>query len=567
MFRNTSLKSKMLYAGVLVGLALMGLTAVDIYSVNESIRALSSVYETEVQPVSAIQEIELALNEVRFRMAGVLLDQMPTVGSLNQLREAVVKIPQEWTEYKKRTKDNIRSDENNNLLLSIDKRIPAFLSFSEKLGAAYSGEDKKLILSLLEDSWPSLQGGLVKPLQQLISAQQKAVHDTYEASRAQGKKLIFLGLLVSLCSIGALSILGSWIARGILASLRRIMVVLTSVASRDLTQSVEIRSRDEIGIMAQSLNQALGSMRDALRTIERSSVQVADASEKLSSVSQQMAGNAEETSAQSGVVSAASEQVSKNVQTVAAGAEEMSASIKEIAQNADEAAGVAKEAVNVAEKTNQTIAKLGISSSEIGNISKVITSIAEQTNLLALNATIEAARAGEAGRGFAVVANEVKELAKQTGHATEDINQKISTIQQDTHQAVTAIQQIGGIIDKISNISNTIASAVKEQSVTSNEISRNVGEAAKGSNEIVENITTVAQAAQGTANGATQTQAAAQELAHLAAELQSAVSQFKYGTDGQDTKRAMTFEESKPTAPHNRPQPDYKSNNSTLHIV
>jgi methyl-accepting chemotaxis protein len=310
MFRNTTLKGKMLYAGVLVGLALTGLTAVDIYSVNESIRALSSVYETEVQPVSAIQEIELALNEVRFRMAGVLLDQMPTVGSLNQLKEAVVKIPQEWTEYKKQTKDNVRSDENNNLLLSIDKRVPDFLSFSEKLAAAYSGEDKKLVLSLLEDTWPSLQSGLVKPLRQLISAQQKAVHDTYEANRTQGKKLIFLGLLVSLCSIGALSILGSWIARGILASLRRIMAVLASVASRDLTQSVEIRSRDEIGIMAQSLNQALGSMRDALRTIERSSVQVADASEKLSSVSDQLASNAEETSAQSNVVSAASEQVS-----------------------------------------------------------------------------------------------------------------------------------------------------------------------------------------------------------------------------------------------------------------
>ncbi len=138
----------------------------------------------------------------------------------------------------------------------------------------------------------------------------------------------------------------------------------------------------------------------------------------------------------------------------------------------------------IAETTNETIAKLGQSSAEIGKVIKVITSIAQQTNLLALNATIEAARAGEAGKGFAVVANEVKELAKQTAKATEDISRKIEAIQADTKGAVDAIGQIGRIIMQINDIQNTIASAVEEQTATTNEISRNVAEAAKGSTDI-----------------------------------------------------------------------------------
>lgn len=265
-----------------------------------------------------------------------------------------------------------------------------------------------------------------------------------------------------------------------------------------------------------------------LKEVGQNSSALAGASQELTAVSQQMAANAEETAAQAGVASAAAEQVSSNVTTVATAAEEMGASIKEIARNANEAAKVATAAVKVAERTNSTVAKLGESSAEIGNVVKVITSIAQQTNLLALNATIEAARAGEAGKGFAVVANEVKELAKQTAKATEDISGKIEAIQTDTKGAVEAIEQIGQIINQINDIQNTIASAVEEQTATTGEISRNVAEAAKGSSEIAQNVGGVAQAARSTTEGASDTKKSADELSKMALALQHLVGQFKY---------------------------------------
>jgi methyl-accepting chemotaxis protein len=268
-----------------------------------------------------------------------------------------------------------------------------------------------------------------------------------------------------------------------------------------------------------------GSLEALLQRVGDTATVLASASHELTSVSQQMAATAEETATQANVAAAAAEQVSKNVSTVATGTEEMGASIKEIAKSANEAAKVATTAVRVAAKTNTTVGKLGESSAEIGNVIKVITSIAQQTNLLALNATIEAARAGEAGKGFAVVANEVKELAKQTAKATEDISRKIEAIQGDTKGAVEAITEIGKIINQINDIQNTIASAVEEQTATTGEISRNVAEAALGSNEIARNVSGVAQAARNTSEGAGNTKNSADELSKIALDLQKLVTQ------------------------------------------
>jgi methyl-accepting chemotaxis protein len=307
-----------------------------------------------------------------------------------------------------------------------------------------------------------------------------------------------------------------------------VLEVVNAAGRGDLTREMRVQGADAVGQMSDGLAKFFASLRGNVSKIAQTAQVLASSSQELTSVSQQMAANAEETATQANVASAAAEQVSKSVTTVSTGTEEMGASIKEIAKSANEAARVATSAVKVANQTNAIVAKLGDSSAEIGNVIKVITSIAEQTNLLALNATIEAARAGEAGKGFAVVANEVKELAKQTAKATEDIGRKIEAIQTDTKGAVDAISQIGKIINQINDLQNTIASAVEEQTATTGEMSRNVAEAAQGSNEIAQNISGVAQAARSTTEGASNTKSSADELAKIALDLQKLVAQFKY---------------------------------------
>ncbi len=304
--------------------------------------------------------------------------------------------------------------------------------------------------------------------------------------------------------------------------------VTLNVAQGNLSNQINASNAGEFQHLSENTNQMINSLKSSIRQMGDVATAVASSSEELTVVSKEMTENAKQTAEQATSASASAEQVSQNISTVVTAVEEMNASIREIAKTVVDGAKVANEAVKTAARTNETIDKLGQSSIEIGKVIKVITSIAQQTNLLALNATIEAARAGDAGRGFAVVANEVKELAKQTANATEDISQRIEAIQSDTRGAVQAITQITDIINQINDLQSTIASAVEEQTATTNEIARNIAEAAKGTSAIAQNIKFVALNAQTTTTGITNTSEAATELARMAVDLQKVVNQFKY---------------------------------------
>jgi methyl-accepting chemotaxis protein len=275
-------------------------------------------------------------------------------------------------------------------------------------------------------------------------------------------------------------------------------------------------------------DEALAAVRDLTARVAASADVIAAASAELAAGSEDIADTAGRTTTRSGAVAAAADDVNRSVRTVAAGAEQMGAAIAEIARNADDAVRVAASAVAEVESTTAAVARLGDSSREIGDVVKVITSIAEQTNLLALNATIEAARAGEAGKGFAVVAGEVKELARETATATEDIARRVQAIQGDTSGAVAAIGRISEVIARIDDYQRTIAGAVEQQTATAAVIARSVAEAADGSGRIAATVGEVAEAAGAAGEALGRTRGAVDELDRTAADLREIAARSRH---------------------------------------
>lgn len=291
-------------------------------------------------------------------------------------------------------------------------------------------------------------------------------------------------------------------------------------------QAVYAAVKDETGRVFKVVKIAtdVTEQQNMIISIQETAATLSSASTELTATATQMAATASKTSQESRVAAGAAEEVAAGVQTVATNMEEMVASIKEIARSTSESSQMSKLTLAKAQESNTTIVKLGTSSQEIGDVIKVISSIAQQTNLLALNATIEAARAGEAGKGFAVVANEVKELAKQTAKATNDITNKIGAIQGDTKNAIEAIGGISSAVEKLNSIAGVIAAAVEEQTATTNEISRVVVESKKGVESIANTIKTVSGAAEESTVASGQTLTASKDLALLAERLNALVS-------------------------------------------
>ena len=410
-------------------------------------------------------------------------------------------------------------------------------SFSEVISVI----DGQLVPALAKGDTVAARAVLDGPLQAKFDEHRRVVDDLVamsnrrfdEVGKAVATTVERSDLMMVLAPLLALLLtsLVSWlVARSITQPIGLVVDRLRDISEGegDLTQTIDEASQDEFGELARYFNRFVSKIRDTVRQIGDTSQTLAASAEEFTALSRQLSGNASATSEQATSVSQASVQISTNVQAVAAAAEEMSVSIKEIAKNTADAERVASTAVEITESTNAAVGRLGENSAEIGIVVKVITSIAEQTNLLALNATIEAARAGEAGKGFAVVANEVKELAKQTARATEDISNKIKMIQGSSGGAVEAIRRIGEIIGRIKEIQTSVANAVEEQAATASEIGKNINHLASASGEIAGNITKVAETAQNTSTGTSETETAAAELARMAAGLQRLVAAFRY---------------------------------------
>jgi methyl-accepting chemotaxis protein len=443
---------------------------------------------------------------------------------ITESREAAYKVMDEipvaeLTPYERKTLDMIHDQWD--MYFKINDRMV------KDIAAAYPEAMDRAYTTLNEDldtAWSDLLGS-TETLEKSLDKRKSALQHEADSAATTARVGIILASLVAL----VLAVLcGALLTRSIVGPLRRCLQALGSIAQGDLTATSGVTSKDELGRLARSMDDAMTSLRGMVETVAGSATTLSAAAAQMATTSDSISGSAHEASAKARDVAEAAGAVSHNVQTVATGSEEMGASIREIAHNATEAARVAGSAVQVAESTTEVVGRLGASSAEISNVVKMIGSVAEQTNLLALNATIEAARAGDAGKGFAVVAGEVKELAQETARATQDIADIVETIQTDTKGAVEAISRISSIIGEMSSYQMTIASAVEEQTATTNEMNRSVSQAALGSTEIATTIDAVAHATESTTQGVAENREAAAQLAQMSAELQEVVGRFRY---------------------------------------
>jgi len=357
---------------------------------------------------------------------------------------------------------------------------------------------------------------------------------------------LFLGLAVALL-IGV---------KGLSQPIGRLKSVMEALARNDLRVDVPgIERRDELGEMArtvevfktnglevermkeeqQAAEKRIAEQRkaDMIKMADDFEGAVGEIVETVSSASTELEASAgtltktaERAQQVTTTVAAASEEASANVQSVASATEEMASSVTEISRQVQESARMANDAVGQARSTTERVSELSKAASRIGDVVELINTIAGQTNLLALNATIEAARAGEAGRGFAVVASEVKALAEQTAKATGEIGQQITGIQAATQDSVNAIKEISVTIEKLSEISSTIAAAVEEQGAATQEISRNVQQAAQGTQQVSSNITDVQRGASEAGSASSQVLSAAQSLSSDSNRLKLEVGKF-----------------------------------------
>jgi methyl-accepting chemotaxis protein len=508
-----SLKAKISLIGVLTGLITLILAAVNVYSVMQGTQALATVYENQVEPVSALQDIDRSLKEIRFRMAGVLLDQMPATGSKNQLKESQESIPQQWKLFKEKTRDNVFTPEAREQLDKIDKQLGLLPAFLEKLHSTYSVDDRKMLTSMLEDEWPLFQSALLKPIAQLVPYQQAAVKATYEQSLAHGKKLITIGLGILAVSIIITILLSVMLFRAISRPLNEAIQIATKVAAGDLTQNIQVESRNEFAQLLQALKDMNGNLLHLVGEVRTGTQSIASASGEIA------AGNLD--------LSGRTETQASSLEETAAAMEQLTSTVKQNADNARQANQLAGSASEIAIQGSSVVSDLvltmgGVNESarKIADIIGVIDGIAFQTNILALNAAVEAARAGEQGRGFAVVASEVRNLAQRSAAAAKEIkiliDDSVSKVTQGNRQAAQAgatMIEVVNSVQRVTDIMSEISAASHEQS--------------QGIEEVNKAITQMDETTQQNAALVEQAAAAAQAMQDQAHHLESLVNKFQ----------------------------------------
>ncbi len=544
--------------GGIVGLALIGLIIVSLQTMTDVNKGLDST-TSEATKMNAIQDAGTLVDNIYLQMFG-----MAAGGDMASKQEKMARIEKDREEYKKavtKLKEEAKTKTGKDLLLKLDEALAGARDINNpiiEMTLAHDGIDSSALDLLVTKSIPYMQANVDPVIEEIITWREKRIKETEataEASISQGRTILISGGIFAILIAGFLSIIVSGAIAPPLKGIRDFTQTLAhGDFSKELPQAYLLR-KDEIGDLAQGMQTMVSNTRELLHEITHNSQSVASAATELSAVSTQIAGNSQELSVQTTTVASAAEQASTNIRSIAAAAEqmsssvntvaaaieEMSASVKEVAKSSQMELQASSEASKHAQSGKEIMDRLGAATNSIGKMIDMINDVAEQTNLLALNATIEAATAGEAGKGFAVVASEVKELAKQTAQATQEIEAQIDEMSSNTKFAIDAIQKIVTVIDEVNHISQAVMRAVGEQSATIGEIAmnvsgvsggardvaRNVSESAAGLTQIAGSIHGASSAVRETTIGVTQVKESAEELARLSEGLKALVGKFK----------------------------------------
>jgi methyl-accepting chemotaxis protein len=556
MFSNLSIRAKIMMVVVFLLVAMTGVGLLAVKNMRSINAATVDIATNWLQSVRALGELRAGVityrNVVREHMLAETLDEklaaektLATVIESNmKIRatyEALISSPDEralyaewsklWDEYRQGTQE--------------------VMALSRKAAGQVAHEAHELNSKKVNKIALSADELLKKDIDLNNAGAEKA---TTNAADSYSSALVMLATIIGAAVIVGIGV-SFYLVRDVSNGIASIVKPMQALGQGDLAAQVPHQGeKTEIGAMADALQvfkEALiakkaaddAAAHDAEAKIERGRRvdnitrdfesmigeivnTVSSASSQLESSAGTLTATAKRSQELATTVSAASEEASTNVQSVASATEELTSSVNEISRQVQDSARMASEAVGQARSTTDRVSELSKAATRIGDVVELINTIAGQTNLLALNATIEAARAGEAGRGFAVVASEVKALAEQTSKATGEIGQQISGIQAATQDSVNAIKEISVTIEKLSEISATIASAVEEQGAATQEISRNVQQAAQGTQAVSSNITDVQRGATETGSASSQVLSAAKSLSGDSGRLRSEVSKF-----------------------------------------
>jgi methyl-accepting chemotaxis protein len=368
--------------------------------------------------------------------------------------------------------------------------------------------------------------------------------DVVLQSRIHGYEVYRWTLVIgSFSSVLIASLLFWFVLRSITKPLTLTVSHLENVAKGDLSQELppEFETRgDEIGQLSRSIGSMLTTLRSMIGEIRSGIGSLTVASSGLVEASESVKVGSRDASDKAQMVAAATEEMSSNVSSVAAGmalanqsleavscaTSQMTATISEIASNSEQARSITAGATQQAMHVTGQIQQLGQAAREIGRVTEVINEISSQTNLLALNATIEAARAGAAGKGFAVVANEIKTLAQQTAAATEDIRQRISTVQTATNQGIADVERVFAVVGEVNSIVTSIAAAIEEQATATKEIARSISSASEGVQEASNRVAESSQASNEIARDIVVVNRAAGEIAATGESLRTSIEEM-----------------------------------------